>query len=181
MNWIWSVMRIESEGDARAVSSKGAIGLMQIMPRTYAGLRARHHLGPDPFNPHDNILAGSAYLRETYDRYDSPGFLAAYNAGLQRYEDHLTGRRPLPDETRTYLRELSSAIAGVRAENAVFIRSNAASATQVGLFAPRGNVMSISGRSSTEEHMPRARVVDLSALVPQSTGLFARGNGGGRQ
>jgi soluble lytic murein transglycosylase-like protein len=153
-------MRIESEGDARAVSSKGAIGLMQIMPRTYAGLRARHHLGPDPFNPHDNILAGSAYLRETYDRYDSPGFLAAYNAGLQRYEDHLTGRRPLPDETRTYLRELSSAI---------------------GLFAPRGNVMSISGRSSTEEHMPRARVVDLSALVPQSTGLFARGNGGGRQ
>jgi soluble lytic murein transglycosylase-like protein len=181
MNWIWSVMRIESEGDAHAVSPKGAIGLMQLMPRTYIALRARHHLGADPFNPHDNILAGSAYLREMYDRYGSPGFLAAYNAGPQRYEDHLAGLRSLPDETRAYLGKFSSAVAGVRPESAVFIRSNAASATQVGLFAPRGNVVPISGRSSTEAHMPRTRVVDLSALVPQSTGLFAPANGGGRQ
>jgi soluble lytic murein transglycosylase-like protein len=181
MNWIWSVMRIESEGDAHAVSPKGAIGLMQLMPRTYIALRARHHLGADPFNPHDNILAGSAYLREMYDHYGSPGFLAAYNAGPRRYEDHLAGRRALPDETRAYLGKLSSAIGGVRSESAVFIRSNAASPTQVRLFAPRGNVMSISGRPSAEEPMPRARVVDLSALVPQSAGLFARGNGGGRQ
>jgi hypothetical protein len=91
MNWIWSVMRIESEGDAHAVSPKGAIGLMQLMPRTYIALRARHHLGADPFNPHDNILAGSAYLREMYDRYGSPGFLAAYNAGPQRYEAPISG------------------------------------------------------------------------------------------
>ncbi|SEE65323.1 Soluble lytic murein transglycosylase [Rhizobiales bacterium GAS188] len=181
MNWIWSVMRIESQGDTRAVSPKGAVGLMQVMPRTYGALRARHHLGADPFNPHDNILAGSAYLREMYDHYGSPGFLAAYNAGPRRYEDHLAGRRALPDETRAYLGKLSSAIGGVRSESAVFIRSNAASPTQVRLFAPRGNVMSISGRPSAEEPMPRARVVDLSALVPQSAGLFARGNGGGRQ
>jgi hypothetical protein len=181
MNWIWSVIRIESQGYARAVSPKGAIGLMQIMPRTYTALRDRHHLGADPFNPRDNILAGSAYLREMYDRYGSPGFLAAYNAGPQRYEDHLNGRRALPDETRAYLGKLSSAVAGVRAENAVFIRSNAASTTQIGLFATRGNVMSIPGRSATVEPMPRARVVDLSALVPRSIGLFASGNGGGRQ
>jgi soluble lytic murein transglycosylase-like protein len=53
-------MRIESGGDPRAVSPKGAMGLMQIMPKTYAGLRARHHLGADAYNPRDNILAGAA-------------------------------------------------------------------------------------------------------------------------
>ncbi|SDR44998.1 Soluble lytic murein transglycosylase [Rhizobiales bacterium GAS113] len=180
-NWIWSVMRIESQGDTRAVSPKGAVGLMQVMPRTYGALRARHHLGADPFNPHDNILAGSAYVREMYDRYGSPGFLAAYNAGPQRYEDHLNGRRKLPGETRDYLGKLTSASAGVRAENAVFIRSSAASTTQVGLFATNENSMSVSDRSSTGKYAPRARVVDLSALVPRSTGLFLRGSGGGRQ
>jgi Transglycosylase SLT domain len=60
-SWIWAVMRIESAGDPRAVSPKGAMGLMQIMPKTYTGLRARHHFGPDAYNPRDNILAGAAY------------------------------------------------------------------------------------------------------------------------
>ena len=82
--WIRAVMRIESGGDPRAVSPKGAMGLMQIMPKTYAGLRARHHLGPDAYNPRDNILAGAAYLREMLDRYGSSGFLAACNAGPAR-------------------------------------------------------------------------------------------------
>ena len=44
-------------------------------------------LGPDPFDPRDNILAGAAYLAEMFARYGSPGFLAAYNAGPRRYED----------------------------------------------------------------------------------------------
>jgi soluble lytic murein transglycosylase-like protein len=57
------------------------MGLMQIMPKTYAGLRARHHLGPDAYNPRDNILAGAAYLREILDGYGPEGFLATYNAG----------------------------------------------------------------------------------------------------
>ena len=48
-------------------------------------LRARHDLGADPYNPHDNILAGAAYIRELHDRYGSPGFLADYNAGPRRY------------------------------------------------------------------------------------------------
>ena len=111
-NWIRAVMRIESAGDVRAVSPKGAIGLMQIMPETYAGLRARHHLGPNAYNPRDNILAGAAYLREMLDRYGSPGFLAAYNAGPARYDEHLATGRPLPPETQIYVAMLSPMIGG---------------------------------------------------------------------
>ncbi len=100
--WIRAVMRAESYGDACAVSVKGAIGLMQIMPATYEELRLKHALGPDPFNPGDNILAGAAYLSEMFERYGEEGFLAAYNAGPHRYEDYLQGR-PLPAETISYV------------------------------------------------------------------------------
>jgi hypothetical protein len=79
--WIRAIMRIESRGDRRAVSPKGAMGLMQLMPETWAALRARYGLGRDAFDAHDNIVAGAAFLREMHDRYGSPGFLAAYNAG----------------------------------------------------------------------------------------------------
>lgn len=103
--WIRAIMHLESARDARAISRKGAVGLMQIMPGTFAELRLRHQLGRDPYDPHDNILAGTAYLRELYDRYGSPGFLAAYNAGPGRYEASLKGRR-LPAETRDYVAKL---------------------------------------------------------------------------
>jgi soluble lytic murein transglycosylase-like protein len=56
--WIRAVMRVESNGNAHAVSSRGALGLMQIMPRTWVELSARYDLGIDPFDPPDNILAG---------------------------------------------------------------------------------------------------------------------------
>ncbi|MGE0196989.1 MAG: lytic transglycosylase domain-containing protein, partial [Methylocystis sp.] len=104
--WIRAVMRAESSGDACAFSVKGAIGLMQIMPATYEELRLKYALGPDPFNPRDNILAGAAYLSEMLERYGEDGFLAAFNAGPQRYEDHLHGR-PLPTETIDYVAEIA--------------------------------------------------------------------------
>jgi soluble lytic murein transglycosylase-like protein len=85
VQWIRVVIDVESAGDVRARSPKGAMGLMQIMPATWAGLRQRYDLGNDPYDPHDNILAGTAYLRELHDRYGSIGFLAAYNAGPARY------------------------------------------------------------------------------------------------
>ncbi len=66
--WIRAIMRVESRGDRRAVSPKGAMGLMQLMPETWAALRARYGLGRDAFDPHDNILAGAAFLREMHDR-----------------------------------------------------------------------------------------------------------------
>lgn len=110
--WIRAVMRIESRGDVRAISPKGAMGLMQIMPATWADLRARHGLGVDPYDPRDNIMAGAAYLREMHDRYGSPGFLAAYNAGPGRYEEYRANGRPLPAETRAYVAALAPVIGG---------------------------------------------------------------------
>jgi hypothetical protein len=101
--WIRAVMRVESAADAGATSHAGAMGLMQLMPGTWATMQARYRLGRDPYAPRDNILAGTAYLREMYDRYGSPAFLAAYNAGPGRVDDHLREGRPLPLETQRYL------------------------------------------------------------------------------
>ena len=108
--WIRAVMEVESAGNPRAVSHAGAMGLMQIMPSTWTELRVAHRLGDDPFDPRDNILAGTAYLRQMYDRFGSPGFLAAYNAGPARYQDHLNTGRALPRETRNYLAILAPLI-----------------------------------------------------------------------
>jgi soluble lytic murein transglycosylase-like protein len=110
--WIRALMRVESANDVRATSPKGAQGLMQLMPDTWAYLRARYRLGNDPFDPHDNIIAGTAYMRELYDRYGAPGFLSAYNAGPGRYDEFLSNARPLPAETRAYVAQLSPLVGG---------------------------------------------------------------------
>jgi membrane-bound lytic murein transglycosylase B len=106
--WIVAVMRAESANDPRAVSPAGAMGLMQVMPGTWAALRARHGLGEDPHDPRDNILAGTAYLREMWDRYGNvAAMLAAYNAGPGRYDNYLETGRALPAETRAYVAALA--------------------------------------------------------------------------
>lgn len=107
-DWIGAVLAAESTHDIRAVSGAGAMGLMQIMPKTWTELRAKYRLGDDPFDPRDNILAGTAYLREMFDRYGNiGGMLAAYNAGPGRYDEYLTSDRPLPAETRDYVAKLA--------------------------------------------------------------------------
>ncbi|MFN7000368.1 transglycosylase SLT domain-containing protein [Elioraea tepidiphila] len=115
--WIREVMRVESAGRHDAISSAGAMGLMQIMPATWEELRARYQLGGDPFHPRDNILAGTAYLREMYDRFGSPGFLAAYNAGPGTFDRYLARQRGLPDETRRYVAMIAPRIEGVAPRN----------------------------------------------------------------
>ena len=107
------VMDTESDGNPLAVSAAGAMGLMQVMPDTWEELRIRYGLGRDPFDPHDNILAGTAYLREMVDRYgDITGMLAAYNAGPVRYDAFLEDCRELPSETRTYVALLAPVLGG---------------------------------------------------------------------
>lgn len=106
--WIREVMRQESGGkmyqSGRLITSwAGAMGLMQVMPQTYDELRVRYDLGDDAYDPHNNIMAGTAYIREMYDIYGSPGFLAAYNAGPKRLDDYLSNSRGLPEETRKYV------------------------------------------------------------------------------
>lgn len=105
-SWIRAVVEAESQGDPRAVSPNGAMGLMQLMPGTWQDLRDQHGLGPDPFDPRANILAGTAYLKAMHDRFGYPGLFAAYNAGPARYEEHLRSGKPLPAETRAYLEKL---------------------------------------------------------------------------
>jgi soluble lytic murein transglycosylase-like protein len=109
--WIERVMRAESAGrtthNGKPVRSRaGAMGLMQLMPRTWAEMRTQHRLGPDPDDPRDNILAGAGYLRAMYDRFGYPGLFGAYNAGPKRYADHLAGEA-LPGETIAYLRSVA--------------------------------------------------------------------------
>ncbi|MEI6986353.1 MAG: lytic transglycosylase domain-containing protein [Rhodospirillaceae bacterium] len=117
--WIRAVMAQESGGRTHIngqpiVSKKGAMGLMQIMPATWAYLRDAYKLGNDPFDPHDNIMAGTAYLREMYDQYGTPGFLAAYNAGPGRYQAHLRTQQPLPGETQRYVAMIAPRLEGAQ-------------------------------------------------------------------
>jgi soluble lytic murein transglycosylase-like protein len=95
---IWAVIRVESGFDPRAVSPKGARGLMQLMPETAAILGVR-----DVFNPRENIHAGARHLRGMMDRFhsDLPMAIAAYNAG-ERPVATFKGIPPYP-ETREYV------------------------------------------------------------------------------
>jgi Transglycosylase SLT domain len=117
--WIRAVMRAESGGrttlNGRPItSSTGAMGLMQVMPETYRAMRQRLGLGADPYDPHDNIFAGAAYLRDMYDCFGYPALFAAYNAGPAAFQAYLDGRTSLPDETWHYL-----ATIGLDARNGV--------------------------------------------------------------
>ena len=164
--WIETVIAAESVGDPHALSPKGALGLMQLMPATWESMRDRLDLGDDPFDPRANILAGTAYLGDLHDRYGSPGFLAAYNAGPARYEDHLATGRPLPTETQAYLTVLAPMIEGQHAGGAVTLiarRSWSASP----LFVVR---------TASADPMPSSvpRPDNLSAMLPQADGLFTR-------
>lgn len=109
--WIRAVMSQESGGrttlDGRPITSPaGAMGLMQVMPGTYSDLRRRYALGTDSYDPHDNILAGAAYLREMYERYGYPYLFAAYNAGPKRFDAFLFSGKPLPSETLGYVQSI---------------------------------------------------------------------------
>jgi len=159
--WIEAIIAVESADDPHALSPKGAMGLMQIMPSTWATWRDRLNLGSDPFEPHANILVGTAFLRDMLDRYGTPGFLAAYNAGPARYEDYLATGRPLPAETWAYLAMLSpmlgdkqagSAIAPVAAANVqtwrtatLFIRREATAG-----FKPIPDILSVTAPRSDD-------------------------------
>jgi hypothetical protein len=183
--WIRAVMRAESDGDPRATSPKGAIGLMQIMPETWAEPRGRYRLGADPYDPHDNIVAGAAYIRELFDRYGSPEWIAAYNAGPGRYEEALKGR-PLPPETRAYVAALAPIISGSETPGAVMIASaDPLSWTRAPLFTRQPLSKATATPVQSAEHKddtPKAVTVrDLSAIVPQSGGLFAARADAGRQ
>ena len=96
-----AVVQVESNWDARAVSSKGAMGLMQIMP-----VVAQEYSVADPFDPEKNLEAGMRHLRNLLEHYgnDSMRALAAYNAGLGAVTRY--GGVPPYQETRDYVQRV---------------------------------------------------------------------------
>jgi soluble lytic murein transglycosylase-like protein len=175
-SWIRALIQVESGGDVHALSPKGAMGLMQIMPETWTGLRLRYDLGADPFDAHDSILAGAAYLRELHDRYGDRGFLAAYNAGPARYDDHLATARPLPAETNAYVAMLAPMLGDDHVDDAMIVAVAARSWTEAPLFAVRPESSRANPEQTadvhTSDHSIDGAGKDLTALAPQSAGLF---------
>jgi soluble lytic murein transglycosylase-like protein len=104
-SWIRTIINIESSGrrmkNGHPIASRaGAIGVMQLMRGTYNAISQRDGLGSDPQNVHDNILAGTAYLRDLYNQFGYPGLFAAYNAGPGALIHH----KNLPVETQNYVK-----------------------------------------------------------------------------
>lgn len=180
-SWIYAVMRTESAGRIGAVSSAGAMGLMQLMPGTWARQRTRFGLGSDPFDPRDNIMAGASYLREMYDSYGATGMLAAYNAGPGRYEDWRDRGRPLPAETRAYVAKIAPQLhvgsAATVVSNAEPVQPLRLSWTQSQLFAARldSNDGGFGSFAAAAPQQP------IRASNPPLNGLFAPVSGSGSQ
>jgi Transglycosylase SLT domain len=174
--WIRAVIQVESNGEADAVSPRGAMGLMQIMPGTYQDMRLRYGLGADPFQPSDNIIAGTAYLREMLDCYGMAGFLAAYNAGPERYDAHLASGQPLPPETVLYVARITPMLAGVQS-GSTMIAPPLYDWRHAPLFAGHISVgpadaslaADVQSGGNSAARSPSA----FAALIPQPTGMFA--------
>ena len=112
---------------------------MQLMPGTWVELSARYELGLDPFDPHDNVMAGTAYLKAMRDRFGSAGFLAAYQVGPARYEQHLTTGEPLPPDTAAYVAAVTSLLAEEQGEHASVRNSGAVPWREPPLFIDRAD------------------------------------------
>jgi len=183
-HWIGAVLRAESAGDMRAISSAGAMGLMQVMPDTWGELRIRHGLGRDPYDLRDNILAGTAYLREMWDRYGNvAAMLAAYNAGPGRYNEYRLTDRPLPAETRAYVAALAPILLGARSSDSVVAVTRSLAWREATIFVARGEGVAAADRAS-----PDRTPHDVPLLVPaapdaltalQPEGLFVARNASG--
>lgn len=96
---VHAVVRVESNYDPRAISPKGAMGLMQLMPAT-----ARQYRVSDPFDVDQNLEAGMRHLRGLLDRFDRSRALAAYNAGETAVSKY--GGVPPYRETQDYVRRI---------------------------------------------------------------------------
>ena len=173
-------MHAESRGRSGAVSRAGAMGLMQIMPGTWAMLTARHRLGTDPFDARANILAGAAYLRQMWDRYgDVRLMLAAYNAGPGRADAYAAGRRGLPAETLAYVAAIAPYLgkAGAAAP-APAPRPAQPSWRSAGIFAAReepGLLLS----APRDHDVPNAASASADSAQPARPSLFVPLSGRG--
>ncbi len=165
---IRAVMSTESTGNGRATSPKGAMGLMQLMPGTWQDLRRQFSLGDNPFDPHDNILAGALYLRALYDAYGPDGFLAAYNAGPGRWENHRDTGQALPAETRAYVVTVTQKLGpNVLTGQPSTIQAKRPSWMEAGVFVP---ISATDANAPTVFVSGPAPFVSLSEPTPEPQG-----------
>ncbi len=180
--WVRAVMQIESGGRTMSgpeqpiTSSAGAQGLMQLMPETYDEMRKEHGLGADPFDPHDNIFAGAAYLAWLRGKYGYPEMFAAYNDGPGHLDQRLAAAQLLPLETRNYLGDITAMLNGKRGHGAalarltrpngeaVMVDAGAVSSLRApfpGEYAPGVLAVITTGklRQGVTESVPRARAI----------------------
>jgi SLT domain-containing protein len=174
--WVRAVMQAESGGAADATSPAGAIGLMQIMPETYAELRVRYGLGANAYDPHDNIIAGTAYMSEMIELFGVPNFLAAYNAGPARFDDYLQRGRLLPDETRRYLARIgelppialaSGDMPDVQSARVLSAPSNAPSSSRATNSGSVSALPTIGASADAGQHRQRHEIAGPSGLFAQ--------------
>ena len=164
-SWIRAVMAAESGGrtmsakDHPITSVAGAVGVMQLMPRTYVEMRAEYGLGPDPYEPHDNIVAGAAYLRWLSLKYGYPTMFAAYNDGPGNLEQRLIDGRMLPLETQLYVASVTGSPTRI---------ARVAGAQSVAKFTrPDGGAVEINGFavSSVRAPLPGEYAPGVNAVI----------------
>ena len=159
-DWIKAVMRVESGGrtllsEKQPIKSdKGAMGLMQVMPATYRDMQQQYGLGGNPYDPHDNIFAGAAYLSWLHDKYGYPKMFAAYNAGPGAVET----ARKLPNETRAYVKSIARILGDEAPDTSDGELSAAAKAVNLvaNLTRPNGETVTVEG----------AKVDSIRAALP---------------
>ena len=177
--WIRAIVHVELGRTVRTSSRKGGVGLSQLSPEKWTELRHRYALGTNPSDRRDNILAGTAHLREMYDRYGSKDFLAVYIMGPTRYDEHRKSGAPLPEETQAVVADLAPLIElGLKDVVGSTTRAKVISWRKAPLFVAQ------TGRSSSDKAIaagvPAERSgksqasVDGSAFAPRGDGLFAR-------
>jgi hypothetical protein len=153
-DWIVAVMRQESGGrtvlqnDVPITSIPGAMGLMQVMPETYREMRIDNRLGMNPYDPHDNVMAGAAYIKFLHGKYGYPALFAAYNDGPGNLEANLAGKRDLPAETIAYLTNIRIRLGDApRAGELGLGRGGGVMTATVNLTRPDGQSVAIDGAS----------------------------------
>jgi hypothetical protein len=149
--WIVAVMRQESGGrtvlqnDVPITSVAGAMGLMQVMPDTYRDMRLENRLGQNAYDPRDNVMAGTAYIKFLHGKYGYPALFAAYNDGPGNLEANLAGKRDLPAETIAYLTNIRIRLGDAPKAGEVGLARGGVLSVTVNLTRPDGQSVAVDG------------------------------------
>jgi hypothetical protein len=147
----------ESGGNQSAVSRKGALGMMQLMPNT------AKELGVNPYDKAQNIAGGTRYMSELLSRYGGnvPEALGAYNAGPGRMDAFLAGKATLPDETKNYI---ASVLARNGNTGSVTVGSVVINITQPGASAADIHRAALSAMEDVQHKQVQRNLQELSQL-----------------